>query len=368
MTRAITLFSLQLRHDYAADGLCRGLDIVPTVPTQRLLDRYRLRLQPRPGGAAVVALTGADGKTPWIAPPRDEVFGFELRLLDPAFARYTDLQALAGMADPVYRNAAAAAAAGASADPVLVLGERECWRTETFVAPAKAARIKFALAGSPLALDGDAAKRPRAADLRLLAPAGTAKVSAYDAATRSVTLASVVAGQSLVLRYRCQPAHQRQRLAAVELRYDKSMLAPGSADRPVEIRFRARAARWAYYLLTDQAGDFSIVDTAPSGPALVFSPSNRTALDKAADETDPLAQALGRQHASLRRWRFLSDQAVPCSSAVRRGLELRLGDQKVLGAMPNPAPENLSRILPRPGAPLAGQDTFHQVVRYLKTF
>lgn len=363
MTRALTLFSLQLRHDYHPDGVCRGLDIVPTTATQRLLDRYRLRLLPRPGGVAVAALTGADGKSPWIALPRDEVFGFDLSLLDPAFARYTDLQALATLADPVYRNPVAA---GAAADPVLVLAERECWRTETFVAAAKAARIKFALAGSPLALDGDAAKRPRAADLRLLAPAGTAKPSAYDAATRSVTFASVVAGQRLLLRYRCLPARQRQRLAAVELRYDKSMPVPGSADRPFEIRLQARAARWAYYLLTDQTGDFSIVDAAPSGPALAFGASNRTALDKASDETDAVAQALARQHASLRRWRFLSDQPVPCSSAIRRGLELRLGDQKVLEAMPNPALESLSRILPRPGAQQAGQDTFHQVVRYLK--
>ena len=216
------------------------------------------------------------------------------------------------------------------------------------------------------ALDGNAGRRPRATDFRLLPPTAATTVSAYDAATRMVTLAAVSAGQQIVLRYRSPaPAHPGS-LAAIELRYDKTLPAPGKDAAPFEIRFKARSARWAYYLLTDQGGDFSIVDAMPLGLALGFSGANRTLLDPAADETDPLARLLSRQYAGLRRLRFLSDQPVPCSSAPRRGIELRLGDQKVLAAMPNPALENQSRILQKPGAPSQGQDTFYQVIRYLK--
>ena len=360
MTRALALFNVQVRHAYPADGVCRGLAIEPSAATRRLLARHRLMLQTRPDGLSVAALSGADNKSPWVALPRDEVFDFDLLATDPDFPHYTDLQAWSALADPVFRKPAGAA------DTLLTLADREAWRTETFAVPAKAARIKFMLAGTPLALDGDASKRPRAADLRLLAPAGSAKVSAYDAPTRSVTFSSVAAGQTLVLRYRSPALRPRQRLAAIELRLDKLLPAAGAAAPVFEIRFAARAARWAYYLLTDQAGDFSIVDAAPSGAVLAFSAANRTVLDTAADAGDALARELARQHGALRRLRFLSDQPVPCSSTPRRNLELRLDDQQVLQAMPNPALANLARIQPRPGAAQPGQDTFHQVVRYLR--
>lgn len=364
MTRTLSLFGLRIRHDYPPDQVCRDLRITPTAATRRLLDRHRLLLQLRPDGIGVVALTGADAKSALIALPRGEVFGFELSAPDPGFAAYSDLRDFVGKADPVYRNTAT----GASADPTLTLSDRESWATETIVAPAKAAKFKAVLAGRPLALDGDAAKRPRAADIRLMPPAGTVKVTAFDATTRMITLGAVTAGQRIVLRYRSQaPAHPG-RLAAIELRYDKSMPTPGTDAVPFEVRFKARSARWAYYLLTDQDGDFSIVDAMPVGSALAFSPSNRVQLDPATEATDPFAQALSRQHAGLRRLRFLSDQPVPCSSTTRRGIELRLGDRRVLAAIANPSPENLSRILLKPGAPgapLQGQDTFHQVIRCL---
>ena len=157
-------------------------------------------------------------------------------------------------------------------------------------------------------------------------------------------------------------------VAGVELRYDKSMPDPGE-DAPFEIRFKARAARWAYYLVTDRrTGDFSIVDSGSAVPPVGFSAANRTPLDKVPEEADPFAATLSRQYPDFQRLRFLSDQPVACSSAARKGVELRLDGSKVLEAMPNPSIRHLSRIRQKEKGAAAPQvqDTFRQVVKYLK--
>lgn len=362
MTRAVSLFDLRVRHDYHPDQVGRGLRITPTAATLRLLDRHRLLLRSQPDGLSVWAQTDADGQAALIALPRDQVFGFELSATDPAFSTYTDLQDFAGKADPVFRNRAA----GPAGDLGLQLSDRETWASETLIAPAKAAKFKFALSGKPLALGGDSAKRPLATDFRVLPPAAGTKVTGYDAVTRRITLGAVKAGQQIGLRYRSQAPARRGSLAAIELRYESAMPLPDQPAAPFEIRFKARSARWAYYLFTDQSGEFSIVDAMPQGPALSFKLANQARPAPAVEEIDPLALMLAGQDAGLRRLRFLSDQPVPCSSATRRGIELRLGDQRVLGAMPNPSPANLSRLLPEPGAALPGQDIFYQLIRCLK--
>jgi hypothetical protein len=152
-------------------------------------------------------------------------------------------------------------------------------------------------------------------------------------------------------------------LAGVELRYDKSMPEPGGDEAPFEIKFEARAARWAYYLVTDRAGEFAIVDSSGAAPSLGFSAANRTLLNKAPDEPDPLAAALSRKYPDFQRLRFLSDQPVPCSSAARKGIELRLAGRKVLDTIPNPSIRHMSRVRQK----AQDQDTFHHVVKYLKT-
>ena len=52
---------------------------------------------------------------------------------------------------------------------------------ETFVVPADTKEISFILAGNPLASNGDSLTLPQAADFRIEAPAGTARITAYDA-------------------------------------------------------------------------------------------------------------------------------------------------------------------------------------------
>jgi hypothetical protein len=152
------------------------------------------------------------------------------------------------------------------------------------------------------------------------------------------------------------------RLAALELRCDKTIPAPDGGDgAQFELRFKARAVRWAYYLVTDRSGEFSIVDSGT--PALAFSASNRTLLNKNPDENDTVAAALARQYPDLQRLRFLSDQPVPCSSAARKSIDLRLGSRKAVETLPNPSIQRLSRVKQK----AALEDTLHQVVKYLKT-
>jgi len=53
---------------------------------------------------------------------------------------------------------------------------------------------------------------------------------------------------------------------------------------------------------------------------------------------------------------------VPCSSAARKGIQLRLGSRKALEAIPNPSIRRPSRVKLKGGA----EDAFHEVVKLLK--
>ena len=352
----LSLFGLRIRHDYHPGGACHDLDVVPTAKTRRLMERHRLRLQPQPDGLAVAAASDAAG--PMIAPPLGEVFEFELGLRNAAFPHFTDLQAQAGMGVPVYRNLQGFGLA-------LQLADAALWQTQSWVSPAQARQATFVLAGNPLPLDGSLSSQAQAADFQLIGASPAQRVTGYDASTKRLTIAPVRAQQRVTVRYRLRPPLDRSRLAAVQLRYDASMPAPGRADAPFEIRFQARAARWAYYLVTDRAGDFQVVDTGRAGPPLRFSAANRTVLDDAASVTDRCAHDLARQYPAQTRIRFLSDQPVPCTSAARKGLELRLAGDTVMAALLNPSVRQASRIRRQAGSQVPDEDVFHQVIHDL---
>ncbi|MFN0195029.1 MAG: hypothetical protein ACKVP5_24135 [Aestuariivirga sp.] len=310
---------------------------------------HRLLLRELPDGISLLAQ--AAGSNALIALPQDEAFTFHLRIRNPDFALFTDLREFAGKTGPVYRNALSA-----GDDGILTLEDRESWNTETWIVPAAATQAKFTLAGNPMALDGDAQKLPEPADFSIMPPGGTAKVTGYDAAAKMIAIGPVVENQNISVRYRERIAPRSNILADVELSYDRSSTAPA-----FEIKFKVRAARWAYYLITDQtSGEFSIVD--PDAPPLIFGADNRTVINGAGDQADILAATLSRQYPGCQLIRFLSDQPVRCSSAPRRKIELRLGDQKILDPLPNPSIRNLSRVKQQDKF----QETFHQVIKFLK--
>ncbi|MBN8452075.1 hypothetical protein [Accumulibacter sp.] len=312
----------------------------------------------------MLAALAPDGQTPLVGLPRNELFAFHLTVCNADFALFTDLQELTRKADPVFSNQDLSGSDRRTLD----LTDRQSWPTETFAIANGDAKQKFSLAGNPLAVDGDPLKTPQAADFSLLPLAGLATITAYDAATKILTLQLDGAQRDLTVRYRARPNRDRRFLADVELRYNQSMSAPGASDAPFEILFKVRTGRWAYYLITDQKGDFSIVDTSSATPSISFSAANRTTLNDFPDDSDALdalASELSRQYPDLQRVRFLSDQAVPCSITTRTGIELRLGNQTLLRPLPNPPLGHLSRIRQPAGAGFLEQDTVHQVVKYL---
>lgn len=101
--------------------------------------------------------------------------------------------------------------------------------------------------------------------------------------------------------------------------------------------FQARRARWAYYCVTDLApngGQLRIVDAPPPGVGdpLLFGEES--------DPADPVARQIAGWYPGMRCLRFLSDQAVACSEVPRRHLELRRGDERVVGPLANPRLRN----------------------------
>ena len=101
------------------------------------------------------------------------------------------------------------------------------------------------------------------------------------------------------------------------------------------------SARWCFHLVTDLSNpvaEWQIVraaDARGGGPS--FAAAGRTELTMA-EPGDPIGSALRAANPGRRVIRFLSDTAQPASEAAVAGLELRLGANRLLAALPTPAP------------------------------
>jgi hypothetical protein len=136
---------------------------------------------------------------------------------------------------------------------------------------------------------------------------------------------------------------------------------------PVEfsIMFTAKQARWAYYCVTDLngAGDqLRIVDSDVS--PVVFSDTNRIHLNQQPDPTDTVAVALGARYPEKQRFRFVSDNLIPCQQTARKGLQLQLGANRLAEALPNPPLQNYSTMAVAEGQTSQPQNILFQVIKY----
>ena len=152
-------------------------------------------------------------------------------------------------------------------------------------------------------------------------------------------------GTERVLQLETDPNPSPGSFAAVEIRH----AAPAADAVPIAVSyvvaFQARQARWAYYCLTSPSTaveDLHVVDAVPSsiGESLIFSDSNRANLTDTPDPDDATGLQLARQYPGLRCIRFLSDQPIACHQQPRKYLELRLGDERLVGPLPNPSPHS----------------------------
>jgi hypothetical protein len=358
----VSLFNLRLKHSFYTDQRCRDFRIEPSAETSRLLRNHRLLFRELPDGFRV-AVASDDGRAPLIPLPTNEIFVFYLRVQNPDFILYTDLSDIAGKAAPVFTNI------GLKPSNVRTLksADRTASNTETWVVRERIAQAQFTLAGQPL-------EGLNATGFDIVQPAGSAKVkiTGYNSARKTITVdtRTVPESQDLSVRYSVKPRLSRGVFAEVELQYNSSMPALDHDDDPFQIQFTAKAARWKYYLLTDQKGSngrFTIEDKVATGSPIGFSVQNRTFLNEAPDELDELATALARQYPELQRFRFVSNEPVRCSDAPRQNLELRSGSNTIFGVMPNPSIGNYSKIKQMIDGKPQEQDSLHHVIKYLTT-
>jgi hypothetical protein len=133
--------------------------------------------------------------------------------------------------------------------------------------------------------------------------------------------------------------------------------------RAFQVVFKAKRARWKYYIVTDRTdGAFHIEDKDAS--PLIFSDKNRTNLNEQPDPSDTIAVALAQQYPQMRRLCFVSDDLVACREQARKSVQLRLDSNQALGALPNPSLRNYAtRQVVRAGKPQTEEVLFH-VVKY----
>jgi len=300
--RAAPLLDLRVTHPFYADLRCGDLVIAPTAATEALMRRLAVTCKTFPDHASLYAGLDPTG-TAVAAAAAPIALEFELRSRGPGFALITDLAALDAQVAPVFTNQGVAAA-----NPLnLRLTTRTAQGSETLVASAPSASEAFVLAGKPLP--------------------GTA-VGDFK-----------VAGAGKV--------------AAVSLALDKGLLSPAASPQAFVVPFAAAAARWAYYVVMDFAGDIStlrIVDATPgNGPrAVTFGDAGRVDLAQTPDPGDAVGVDLLRRNPGRRVIRLLSDAAVPAREVPLRQLELRLADTRLLGALANPRPDRLVSLRTAP--------------------
>ncbi len=138
---------------------------------------------------------------------------------------------------------------------------------------------------------------------------------------------------------------------------------PG-ANKPgaFSITFKAKEARWTYYLISDlpkKNGQWQIVDT---DQRLTFSAMDLT---QPSAPSDAMATRLAPQYPDMQRWRFVSDAPIPCQQAARKHLQLTYDGQRVWEALPNPALQHYSTVeVNINGTPQPQEALFH-IVKHL---
>src|SRR5262245_30532018 len=344
--RAAPLFELRITHPFYADLRCGDLAIVPKVATEALMRRLHLTLKTYRDHLSVYAGLASDG-TAEAAAAAPVALDFVLSANRGDFALITDLTAMARQLAPVFTNEGVAAA-----DPMtLRLTTRTARASETLTSVAPSAAERFTLAGTPLA--GSAA-----ADFAV-SGAGAVMIASPDLRRVTVNTSALSAGAQFQLTYPGRPPRLPGALAEVALTLDAGLLTPGTGPRSFVVPFAAAAPYWAFYVLTDFAGDIAtlrIIDATPGvGPrAVTFADSRRVELSLAPDAADAIGLDLVRSNPGRRVIRFLSDAPVPLREAPLRYLELHLADTRLVAGLPNPRPDRVVslRVVPAP-APAA---------------
>jgi hypothetical protein len=345
----VPLLNLDITHTYYVDGRCRDFRIEATPATQRLLARYRCILKTRPDGVRVFVAVTPDG-SPLISLPKGMTFAFQLWLQNAEFALFTDLAPLAGVAAPLYTHTQTV-----TSDPVpLELSSRQAWATEHFAVRQPSPEEPFILGGRPLA-------DVSATDFQLIWPKTQQAVypARYDAASKVITVDSnaAQAGDTFTLQYPTVPPRTNGVFADVEIDYGSA--APTIANGPAmfTVNFEARQARWKYYLVTNSASTtFAIADQDKHAP-LVFDTGTEL---REPDPSDTVAVTLAEQYPDMQKFRFVSQDTVPCQQTARKSVHLLIDGTPAGIALPSPALRNYTTDN-SPGESSAETALFHVI-------
>lgn len=327
------LMALSLTHSYYRDGLCRDFWIEPTIATQGLLKNYRCILKSLPHGLQVLAPV-TDDNTLFIPLPKGLTFVFQLRLRNPDFALFTDLTEINQIAVPLYTNADP----GPGQKVQLALVSRRTWATESFTVGQPAKEDRYPLGDRPLA-------GLQLTDFTVESLVKIGKVNRYEAATKTITINSADARPGDVFRvtYATTPRQARNVLAEVEIHTNNSLAENTAGPGEFTIAFKAKKARWKYYIIADGSDTQFYIEDRGTSP-VIFPAENRTDLNQQPDPADDIAQTLAAQYPQHQRLRFVSGDSVPCQQTARKSIQLRLNGNQVAGALPNPSLRNFSTI------------------------
>ncbi len=359
----LPVFDVRVTHSYYADGRCPDFLVEPTSRTQKLLRDHRCVAKTRPDGIGVLAAVDAKGKL-FIPIPRDATFAFHLRLQNADFPLFTDLAGVNHQPAPLYTNATMDPSDGTA----LALESRTAYFSETLAVVAPAPEERYTLSGRP-------AEGLDTGDLLVESSGRINRIDAYDPRDRVIAVdsRSAAPGDTFTITYPVTPRLGSGVFADVEILANDTLSQverPSADPRIFRVVFDARWARWVYYCVTDLSGpiaEFRVVDGSPSdsAPRLVFGNENRTELNEDLDPSDAVATDLAERYPGLRRFRFVSDELVPCRDAARKHLELHADGNRLSGPLPNPPFRNHSTLHAKVGETLQQQDAFFQVVKYL---
>ncbi len=336
----LSLFSLEILHDYYADRRCSDFEIEPTPETQKLLGNCRCVLKPLPNGLRVLTLSSGPD-SPFIPLPPGAVFGFHLRLQNPNFILFTDFSELALAAAPLYTNRAS--------DPELKLVSRETSVTESFAVRQPAKKETFVLGGRPLVGTPPAAFRVEGLG------AASAPVC-YDEAAKlvSVNSESAKVGTPFTVTYPTAPQLKQGVFADVEIK-------TAGGDNKFQIVFKAKQVRWKYYVVTNKSENkANIPAIEDKDKTIAFDAANRTDLTQSPDPADKIASELIERYPNMQTFRFVSDALVPCREKARKSIQFQLNGDKVVDALPNPALQNYAIDI----RDSKEEDSLYHIVKY----
>lgn len=381
----ITWIELRLKHSYYTDERCPDFEIEPTPETQKLLNNYRCVFKTLPDGMRILIATTDDGTSSLIPLQPGMKLSFYLRLQNSDFPLFTDMTRVNGTVAPVYCNREERAR--------LVLTSCPPQSTESFMVCQPDPKERFILSGSPLTgLDENS--------FVITGLGNTTNPTCYNETAKIITVNSkdTEQGTPFSVTYPSTPQLKNGVFADIEI-MENSWQDTQMREKPdpskksdfwdwcleqlffwdsvnnyneqqlleidncpyefYDIQFRAKEAKWKYYLITDDdaSTEFCIKDCEDS--PLVFSggPMESEQIAK-----DNIAQMLAEQYPDMQLFCFISDKSIACQQQARKSIKLiklKLGESSVLEPLPNPSLRNYA-IMNEP------EECFlFQVIKYL---